>query len=114
MFTASHFIIYTQDAEKDRAFFRDILGFDHVDAGGGWLIFKMPPAEAAFHPADRSDGGALFLICDDIEGAITELSAKGVRTEPVEEAAWGKISAFNLPGGGKIRFYEARHDLAAS
>jgi catechol 2,3-dioxygenase-like lactoylglutathione lyase family enzyme len=107
----AHVIIYSQDAEADRAFFRDVLGYPHIDGGGGWLIFKLPPAEVAVHPADGSSH-ELFLMCDDVNATVAELSAKGVECTPVTDAGWGLKTAIRLPGGGELGLYEPRHEKA--
>ncbi len=109
MFNGAHTVIYSTDAEADRDFFRDVLGFDHVDTGGGWLIFALPPGEAAIHPHERSGDHELYLMCDDIEAARLELAAKGVTSaDPVDEG-WGLLSSFQLPGGSTVGFYQPRH-----
>jgi len=109
----AHVIVYSRDAEADRAFLRDVLGFDHVDAGGGWLIFRLPPAEAAVHPADGPESHELYLMCDDVDATMSELAAKGVQfTQPVTEARWGRLTSLRLPGGGELGMYEPRHERA--
>lgn len=112
MITGTHAIIYSKDAEADRAFLRDVLGLSHVDAGGGWLIFRLPPAEVGVHPAE-GDSHALYLTCDDIASTVAELSARGARfTGGVEDAGWGRVTAIALPGGGTVGLYEPRHPTA--
>ncbi|WP_055590916.1 VOC family protein [Streptacidiphilus griseoplanus] len=114
MINGAHIILYSSDAEADRAFFRDVLGFPHVDAGGGWLIFQLPPAEIAVHPAESPSSHELFLMCDDIAGTVAELTVKGVRfTRPLTEAGWGVTTGFQLPGGSEVRLYEPRHRKAS-
>jgi len=109
----SHFILFSDDPEADRAFFADVLGQPHVDAGGGWLIFKIPPAELAVHPADRTAGHELYFMCDDLEATVSDLQAKGVEfVEDVSEERWGRLTRFRLPGGGGVGLYEPRHPLA--
>lgn len=106
-------VIYTRDAEADRAFFRDVLGWAHVDAGLGWLIFRAPPAEVAFHPAEGEPSHELMLMCDDIDATTAELTEKGVElTRPLEDARWGRVTGFRLPGGGEVGLYEPRHPRA--
>jgi catechol 2,3-dioxygenase-like lactoylglutathione lyase family enzyme len=106
----AHAIIYTKDAEADRAFFRDVLGFDSVDAGGGWLIFKLPPAEIAAHPDDIGGRHELYLMCDDIGATVQELEAKGVVFgREVIDAGYGLLTAIVLPGGSQVGLYEPRH-----
>jgi catechol 2,3-dioxygenase-like lactoylglutathione lyase family enzyme len=112
MINGAHVIIYSRDAEADRRFFRDALGCQHVDAGDGWLIFKLPPAEVALHPTDGPDAHELFLLCDDVEATIAELTAKGVEFTPVTEERWGLRTSLKLPGGGGLGLYEPRHPRA--
>jgi catechol 2,3-dioxygenase-like lactoylglutathione lyase family enzyme len=108
--TGAHAIIYTRDAHADRAFFRDTLGFDAVDAGDGWLIFKLPPAELAFHPADTGGRHELYLMCDDLHATVQQLAAKGVGTSrEVTDEGFGLLTAITLPGGGEVGLYEPRH-----
>jgi predicted enzyme related to lactoylglutathione lyase len=105
-----HAIILTKDAEALRAFLRDVLGFSSVDAGGGWLIFALPPAELAAHPSDGESRHELYLMCDDIEATTAELEAKGVEvTGPVTDQGFGLVTAIRLPGGGELGLYEPRH-----
>ena len=112
MISGAHAIIYSKDAEADRAFLRDVLGFAHVDAGGGWLIFALPPAEIAVHPADQNGRHEIYLMCDDVESMIGLLQAKGVPTRPVTEERWGLLTAFTLPGGGELGIYQPKHPTA--
>ncbi len=112
MFNGAHIVIYSRDAEADRAFFRDKLGYANVDAGDGWLIFKMPPAEAAFHPSETDGSESLYLMCEDVQATADRLDDLGVRTDPVRDEGWGLFSAFELPGGGRIGFYQPRHPTA--
>jgi catechol 2,3-dioxygenase-like lactoylglutathione lyase family enzyme len=113
MINGAHVIIYSRDAEADRAFFRDTLGYPHVDAGHGWLIFRLPPAEVAMHPADGEPAHELYLMCDDLEATMAELSTKGVEfTLAVTEERWGLRTAVRLPGGGELGLYEPRHPVA--
>ena len=110
MITGVHAIIYTRDPEADRAFFRDVLGFESVDAGGGWLIFKLPPAELAAHPAAVSGRHELYLMCDDVRATLGELRARGVEVvTDVSEREFGLMSTIRLPGGGELGLYEPRH-----
>jgi hypothetical protein len=106
-------IIYSRDADADRVFLRDVLEYPHVDAGGGWLIFKLPPAELAVHPVDAAEHQELHLMCDDLEATTTMLAARGVEfVGPVTEARWGRSTKLRLPGGGEIGLYEPRHQRA--
>jgi catechol 2,3-dioxygenase-like lactoylglutathione lyase family enzyme len=113
MINGVHALIYANDAEKARAFFRDVLGFRSVDAGEGWLIFALPPAEVGIHPADE-DGEfhELYLMCDDVERTIAELKVKGVDCTPVQNVGWGLRTSFEIPGGGTIGLYQPRHATA--
>jgi catechol 2,3-dioxygenase-like lactoylglutathione lyase family enzyme len=108
--TGAHAIIFTKDAEGVRAFFRDVLGLSSVDAGDGWPIFALPPAELAAHPTDADAHHELYLMCDDIHATVEELKGKGVEfARPVTDAGWGLITALELPGGGELPLYEPRH-----
>ena len=101
--------MYSRDAEADRRFFRDVLRYQHVDAGGGWLVFTLPPAEVAIHPTDGPETHQLFLMCNDITETIAELTAKGVECTPVSQERWGVRTSLKLPGGGELGLYEPRH-----
>jgi predicted enzyme related to lactoylglutathione lyase len=110
MITGVHAILFSPDAEAVRAFLRDVVGWPSVDAGGDWPIFALPPAELAAHPADGPPRHELYLMCDDIRATIEELEHKGVEfVEPISEERWGLVTAFRLPGGGKLSLYEPRH-----
>ncbi|HEY4904455.1 MAG TPA: VOC family protein [Candidatus Sulfotelmatobacter sp.] len=109
MINGAHVVIYTKDAEADRAFFRDVLKLSSVDAGHGWLIFAMPPAEAAFHDSDNNDRQELYFMCDDISETLKDLESKNVKVSDVNEQRWGRLATFTLPGGGKIGIYEPKH-----
>ena len=110
MVSGAHVIVYTRDAEADRMFLRDVLGFEGVDAGDGWLIFALPPAELAVHPSDTNGRHELYLMCDDLDATVRDLRAKGVDVarEP-SSAGWGRLTAIRLPGGGELGLYEPRH-----
>jgi catechol 2,3-dioxygenase-like lactoylglutathione lyase family enzyme len=112
MITGMHAIIYSKDADADRAFFRDVLGFSSVDVGGGWLIFATPPAEVALHPADANDRHELFLMCSDVDAEVAKLAKKGIACGPISDEGWGRLTTIALPGGGKLGLYEPRHALA--
>jgi len=113
MITGAHVIIYSKDAEADRAFFRDVLGFKSVDAGHGWLIFALPPAEAAFHPSNQDVGAhELFLMCDDLKSKIASLATKNVKCSTVQQERWGSITTVQLPGGGQVGLYQPKHPTA--
>lgn len=109
MIKGAHSVIYSTDAEADRAFFRDVLGFANVDAGDGWLIFGLPPSEVAVHPAETNDRHEFYLMCDDAEAFVAEMTEKGVECAPTQNVGWGVLTRITLPGGGKIGVYEPRH-----
>jgi len=109
MISGAHVIVYSQDADADRAFLRDVLGFTHVDAGNGWLIFGLPPAEMAVHPSDRNDLHQVYLMCDDVKATVVALAAKKVACGPVVDKGWGLLTDLHLPGGGVIGLYQPRH-----
>ena len=112
MIFGAHFVMYSQDAEADRAFLRDVLGLASVDAGHGWLIFALPPAEAAVHPAAAAGAPELYLMCDDLRAEIRALEEKGVRCTEVREERWGSVTGVALPGGGQLGLYQPRHPTA--
>ncbi|MGP3917170.1 VOC family protein [Nonomuraea sp. 10N515B] len=113
MINGAHLIMYSRDADADRTFLRDVLGYPNVDAGGGWLIFKLPPAEVAVHPTDTAETHELYLMCDDLKRTMEELRAKGVEfADPVSDQGWGLLTAITLPGGGRLGLYEPRHQTA--
>jgi len=112
MITGAHIVVYSRDADADRQFFGDVLGFSSVDAGHGWLIFALPPGEAAFHPSDGSEAHELYFMCDDLSAEIAALAAKGVVCSQVEEARWGSITKIRLPGGGEVGLYQPKHPTA--
>jgi predicted enzyme related to lactoylglutathione lyase len=110
MITGVHAILFTRDPEATRAFFRDTLDLPSVDAGGGWLIFALPPAELAAHPADEEPHVELHLMCDDVRGEIEKLEAKGVRvTRPITEESFGLLTGIELPGGSELGLYQPTH-----
>lgn len=113
MINGAHVILYTPDAEADRAFIRDVLGFAGVDAGNGWLIFKLPPAEIAVHPTDGLGEHEFYLMCDDIEKTLAKLVAKGVTiSQPVSDQRWGRRASIKLPSGSDLSLYQPRHPTA--
>jgi len=121
MVNGVHVLINTTNPEADRAFFRDVLGFKSVDVGHGWLIFKLPPAEAAFHPADGGGerhaghqmlGAVIYLMCDEVRATIATLAAKGVACTEVEKENWGIRTTVRLPSGGEIGLYQPTHETA--
>jgi catechol 2,3-dioxygenase-like lactoylglutathione lyase family enzyme len=111
LINGAHAIIFSSDAEADRAFFKDVLGLRSVDAGGGWLIFALSPAELAVHPAEPEKAGQeVYLLCEDIDTAVTELESKGIQIEgPISDQAWGRLAYIRLPGGGRLGIYQPRH-----
>lgn len=109
MINGAHVVIYSKDPEADRAFFRDVLKFPFVDVGHGWLIFAMPPMEAAFHDSEKNDQQELFLMCDDLEASLVDLRSRRVPVSEVSEQRWGRLASLTLPGGGKIGIYQPQH-----
>jgi predicted enzyme related to lactoylglutathione lyase len=119
MINAAHIILYAHDAEKARAFFRDVLEWPNVDARGGWLIFQLPPGELGVHPAgdgagpDANGRHELYLMCDDIAGTVADLSARGAEfTGPVQDQAFGAVASLRVPGAGEIGLYQPKHPTA--
>ena len=120
MIFGAHFLLYSKKAEADRAFLRDVLDFDSVDAGGGWPIFALPPSEFAVHPAegatattqDGYGGAALYLMCDDLKSTMKSMESKKVRFTKVEDAPWGIVTSFALPSGAKVGLYQPKHPTA--
>ncbi|HET6760473.1 MAG TPA: hypothetical protein VFH13_00155 [Gemmatimonadaceae bacterium] len=121
MINGAHFLLYSKDPEADRAFLRDVLEFRSVDAGQGWLIFALPPAEIAVHPVDEDAspvdagevvGASLYLMCDDLPSTMKLLESKNVLCSEVNEAPWGIVTTFRLPSGGEIGLYQPTHPTA--
>ena len=123
MIVGSHVLFYSTDADKDREFFRDVLEFPFVDAGHGWLIFGLPPAEAAWHPTDSPFamghgehsliGAVLYLMTDDVEAEVKKLQARDVACSPIVQERWGRRSSLTLPSGLELGFYQPSHPTAA-
>ncbi len=109
MLTGAHSIIYSQNPEADRVFFRDVLQLTKVDVGHGWLIFGLPPAEVAVHPSDENDLHEFYLMCDDVKAFIAEMKRKSVVCGEVQDMGWGVLTKLTLPGGGKLGVYQPRH-----
>ena len=109
MITGAHSIIYSKDAEADRAFLRDVLKLTNVDVGHGWLIFGLPPAEIAVHPGEENGAHEFYLMCDDIHAFIARMKEHDISCEPVNDQRWGLLSQLPLPGGGKLGVYQPRH-----
>jgi hypothetical protein len=124
MINGAHFLLYSKDPDADRAFLRDVLAFRSVDAGRGWLIFALPPAEIAVHPSsedaeppsadDGVAGAALYLMCDDLRATMKQLQSKKVKFSAVEAAQWGTVTTFSLPSGAKVGLYQPKHPTALS
>jgi catechol 2,3-dioxygenase-like lactoylglutathione lyase family enzyme len=112
MIFGAHVVVFSKDADADRAFFREVLGLSSVDAGHGWLIFALPPAEVAVHPAEENDRHELYFMCDDLRTEILALGKKGVQCSEVQEARWGSITRIRLPGGSEIGLYQPKHPTA--
>ncbi len=109
MMTGAHVLIYSKDPEADRAFLRDVLKLPHVDVGQGWLIFGLPPAEVAVHPARRNDVHELYMMCDSVARFTSAMARRRVKCEPVRDQGWGLVTRVSLPGGGTLGVYEPRH-----
>jgi len=109
MIVGAHSILYSTNAAADRAFLRDVLGLPHADAGEGWLIFGLPPAEVAVHPGDENDVHEFYLMVDDVRAFVAEMARKGVACSEIHAMGWGALTQVPLPGGGKVGVYQARH-----
>jgi len=122
MIIGAHFLLFSRDPEADRDFFRDVLGFPSIDVGHGWLIFGMPPAEAAIHPSDGGAdlrhaghemlGAVLYLMCDDLDTFMATLQGKQVIWTEIQETNWGIVTTIPLPSGGSIGLYQPKHATA--
>src|SRR5580693_4466841 len=109
MIVGSHVIIYSRDQAADRAFLRDVLKLPHVDVGGGWLIFGLPPSEVAIHPTEGVTSHEFYLMCKDVGAFIEAMRERALVCTPVREERWGMLTELTLPGGGKVGVYEPRH-----
>jgi len=109
MISGAHMILFTPAVDATREFLRDALGFRSVDAGGGWLIFALPPAELAAHPTDGAVSQELYLMCDDLAATIEKLTGAGASFGPVNEERWGRIALMTIPGGAQLSIYEPSH-----
>ena len=109
MLTGAHSVIFSKDAEADRAFFRDILKLNSVDVGGGWLIFGLPPSELAVHPSEENNKHELYLMCENIKSFIAEMSKHEIRCSDIHEESWGLLTKVTLPGGGQLGVYQPKH-----
>ncbi len=122
MITGAHFLLYSTDPGADRTFLRDVLGFRAIDAGDGWLIFGLPPAEMGVHPSSGDFvqrhaehdllGIVLYLMCDDLHSFVASLGAKGMISSPIEQAEWGLKTTIQLPSGGELGLYQPAHPTA--
>jgi hypothetical protein len=110
--TGVHALVYSREPEAVRMLFREVLGLPSVDAGEGWLIFALPPAEVAVHPTEEAGHHELYLMCDDIEAAVRELEGNAIRSSPIEDQGWGLVTMVALPGGDELGLYEPRHETA--
>ncbi|HKB33550.1 MAG TPA: extradiol dioxygenase [Candidatus Dormibacteraeota bacterium] len=111
MITGTHIVIHTKDAEADRTFFKEVFSFDSIDAGHGWLIFALPPAEVAFHPAEASSH-ELYLMCADLDTTMSALETKGVVFKgPIDDLRWGRLAHLELPGGDTLGIYQPKHPV---
>jgi hypothetical protein len=109
MINGAHVIIYSSSPEADRDFLRDVLDLTHVDVGGGWLIFGLPPSEVAVHPSEQNDRHELYFMCDDVETFMGEMGKRNIACNPIEDQGWGLLTHVILPGGGKLGVYQPRH-----
>ena len=109
LITGAHAIVYSKDAEADRALLRDVLELSHVDVGHNWLIFALPPSEVAVHPAEDNNRHELYLMTDDVGGFVAEMQKRGIACAPPRDQGWGILTEMTLPGGGTLRVYQPRH-----
>lgn len=122
MLTGAHILFFSTDPEADRVFFSDVLNFPSVDVGGGWLIFALPPAEAALHPVDQAHvqahaghgllGAVLYLMCDDLDATLRDLTAKKVAHTEITAERWGRKTTIKLPSGAELGLYQPSHPTA--
>lgn len=109
MISGAHVVIFSKDAEADRAFFRDVLQFPNVDAGGGWLIFSLPPTEVAMHPGEKNNIHEFYLVCENVETFVKQMAKHGRTCSPIKDEGWGLLTQLTLPGGGQLGVYEVKH-----
>src|SRR5512133_2769274 len=109
MIIGAHTIIYSTDPDADRAFLKGVLGFPHVDAGEGWLIFGLPPSEVAVHPSENNNVHEFYLMCDNIQELVDNMERQNIPCDDVYDAGWGLLTHITLPGGGKLGIYQPRH-----
>jgi hypothetical protein len=120
MISGIHVLFYSADPDADRAFFRDVLNFPAVDIGRGWLLFGLPPAEAAVHPVDQGAESTkgrqvttqIYLMCDDVRGVMTTLASRGISCSTVHEKRWGLRTSLTLPSGAELGLYQPTHPTA--
>ena len=110
MINGAHVIVYSKDAEADKAFIKNVLKFKYVDVHEGWLIFKLPPSEVAIHPSDENDMREFYLMTDDLDAEMAELTKAGAPCEEASQQAWGRLTRIKLPGGGTLGLYQPRHE----
>ena len=110
MINGAHIIVYSRDAEADRRLLRDVLKFPFVDVNAGWLIFRLPDAEAAVHPSDENDMHEMYLMTDDLDLEMSALRKAGVACDEPTKQAWGRVTRLRLPGGGTLGLYQPRHE----
>ena len=108
MITGAHVMIFSADEASDRAFLRDVLEVPCIDSDGGWLIFRLPPAELGVHEG-RNELHQLYFMVDDVDAFVARMADRGVEAEAVETQRWGRTTAVTLPGGGKLGVYQATH-----
>lgn len=113
MIVGAHSILYSTDPDADRAFLRDVLGLSHVDAGHGWLIFGLPPAEVAVHPAEQNGRHEFYLLCDDVDRFVADMARRSVACQPVRRERWGAVTQITLPSGGRLGVYQPAHPRPA-
>jgi len=109
MIIGAHSIIYSTNPDADRGFLRDVLKLTNVDVGGGWLIFGLPPAEVAVHPADENDVHEFYLMCDDVQAFVAAMKKRNISCGPVQNQGWGLLTQVTLPGGGRLGVYQPQH-----
>ncbi|HTQ12311.1 MAG TPA: hypothetical protein VMH86_00445 [Rhizomicrobium sp.] len=110
MTNGAHVIVYSKDAEADRAFIRNVLKFKYVDVNNGWLVFALPPSEVAVHPSDENDMHEFYLMTDDLDAEMAALKKAGVACETPQRQTWGLLTRIKLPGGGTLGLYQPRHE----
>ena len=110
MINGAHVILYSKDADADRAFLRDVLDLPHVDVGHGWLIFGLPPSEVAVHPAENGGSHELFFMCENVDTLVAKMTERGIACAGIDETGWGRVTKITLPGGGEVGVYEPKHE----